>query len=66
MRCLYCGKKLENQTATCPRCGSEDCCKVNWRGVGLTVVFAAISIAIVALLVFAILTWHESQVILIG
>lgn len=64
MRCHYCGKTLEKETATCPRCGSEGCCEVDWRDIALTIVFALISIAIVAILVFAVLAWHESQIAL--
>ena len=63
MRCLQCGQELEFGVFTCTRCGADCSFYKTWRSIAATLLFAAVSIAVIAAIVYVVLYWHETQVL---
>lgn len=61
MQCPYCGHMLEKDAAQCLHCKAV-VSKPNHKHESLvTVLFVACALAFVALLVYAVLFWHDLQ-----
>lgn len=63
MRCLQCGQELESGVITCDRCGADCSSDKAGRSIAATLLFAVISIAVIAAIVYVVLYWHETQVL---
>lgn len=61
MHCRSCGEDLPDGTSTCTRCGADLTSASRRRFALTTLVFAILATAVVSLVVFAVLWWHESQ-----
>lgn len=63
MRCLYCGQELEPNATTCGRCGADLSSGKLMRSLVKTLLLAAVSITVIAVIIYVILYWHETQVL---
>lgn len=61
MRCPVCGQPLKERIDLCPRCKAEISPSARLQRARVSLVYAAIAIAFIALLTFAVLMWHDSQ-----
>lgn len=63
MRCVQCGRELEDGITTCTRCGADLSPQTRVHALVITVVYTAISIVLIAAIVYVVLYWHEAQVL---
>jgi predicted amidophosphoribosyltransferase len=62
MRCSHCGQDLPKGTERCTRCGADLSPATRIRQLLVSVVFAVLAIALVALLTHVVLHWHDMQI----
>ena len=63
MHCSHCGENLTDGAIECTRCGADLSARARRHSMLVTLAFAVVSIAVVAIIVCLVLHWHESQVL---
>lgn len=61
MRCPHCGQILTSTPATCPRCQGDLSPAARRKDMLISLLVAVIGIAVVALVAYIVLNWHEMQ-----
>ncbi len=61
MQCPYCGHMLPNDAAQCLHCKAVISMSNKRHETLVTILFVACALAFVALLVYAVLFWHDLQ-----
>lgn len=61
MRCPCCGQRLEKDVDVCTRCATDITPTSIRRSVLITILYALIVLAIIGLIVYMGLSWHDAQ-----
>lgn len=61
MHCPQCGYRLEKASSVCTRCKADISKSACMRRILYAIILATISLALVAALVYIVLSWHDSQ-----
>ena len=61
MRCFSCGEHLEGNPEVCPRCLTRLTPDYIRRHLTITVIYAAVSIAVIAVFCLIVVNWHDAQ-----
>jgi|GEM_PF-3467010 len=64
MRCNHCGRALKSGATVCPRCRADVSDDARRKELRTSVIFVAVSIALMALMLFLVLTWEGSLVLM--
>lgn len=64
MRCNRCGRALKPGVSVCPRCRADVSLGARRKELKTSVIFVAVSIVLMAILLFLVLTWEGSLVLM--
>ncbi|MBR3327392.1 MAG: hypothetical protein IKG22_08745 [Atopobiaceae bacterium] len=61
MRCPHCGQTLSESSTTCTRCQADLSRATRRKDALISLAVAVVGMAVVALLVYIVLNWHQMQ-----